>query len=271
MPEKLTVLIPCKNERANLRACVENVRAIADEIIVADSGSTDGTIEIARQLGCRVIEREYICSANFKNWAIPQASHPWVLVVDADERVTPELAGEILAALASPNPQDGYRIAFRTYFLGHELKHGGWSTGTSLRLFRRECRYQDVWVHADVIVPSGRVGRFKHKFQHYTYWSIEQYFEKFNRYTSFAANDLAAKGRRPSLLRLLGRPPLNFFKFYILRGGFLDGLPGLLMATFSAHYAFVKYAKLWAHVHGHQRPEPEEIGANEAPQPARAA
>ena len=257
MAEKLTVLIPCKNERANIRSCIESVRAVADEVLVADSGSTDGTLDIARQLGCRLIEREYVCSADFKNWAIPQASHPWVLVVDADERMTPELASEILKVLSSPNPKDGYRIAFRTFFLGHELKHGGWSTGTSLRLFRRDCRYQDVWVHADVIVPSGRVGRLRHKFLHYTYWSVEQYFEKFNRYTTHAARDMQAHGRRPSVLRMITHPPLNFLKFYVVRGGFLDGVPGLLMAALSAYYGFVKYAKLWANGHGYPRPEPE--------------
>lgn len=233
------------------------MRAVADEVLVADSGSTDGTIEIARQLGCRIIEREYVCSADFKNWAIPQASNPWVLVVDSDERMTPELASEILRVLASPNPKDGYRIAFRTFFLGHELKHGGWSTGTSLRLFRRECRYQDVWVHADVIVPSGRVGRLRHKFMHYTYWSVEQYFEKLNRYTTYAARDMQKSAKRASVLRLLLHPPFNFFKFYVIRGGFLDGVPGLLMAALSAYYGFVKYAKLWANVHGYPRPEPE--------------
>jgi glycosyltransferase involved in cell wall biosynthesis len=257
MAAKLTVLIPCKNERANIRSCIESVRAVADEILVADSGSTDGTLRIAREMGCRIIEREYVCSADFKNWAIPQASHPWVLVVDADERMTPELASEILKTLSLQNPKDGYRVAFRTFFLGHELKHGGWSTGTSLRLFRRECRYQNVWVHADVQVPSGRVGRLRHKMLHYTYWSVEQYFEKFNRYTSHAARDMQTNGRRLSVLRMMTHPPLNFLKFYILRGGFLDGVPGLLMAALSAYYGFVKYAKLWANMHGYPRPEPE--------------
>ena len=101
MPEKLTVLIPCKNERLNIRPCVESVRGIADEVLIADSGSSDGTLDIVRELGdCRIIEREYIDSGNFKNWAIPQAAHPWVLIIDADERVTPELAAEIKRILA---------------------------------------------------------------------------------------------------------------------------------------------------------------------------
>ena len=105
MTAKLTVLIPCKDERRNIRACIESVQAIADEMLIADSGSTDGTLDIVRDIGgCRIIEREYINSANFKNWAIPQAKHEWVLVVDADERVTPELADEIREVLEVRRP-----------------------------------------------------------------------------------------------------------------------------------------------------------------------
>src|SRR5262245_32408098 len=107
---KLTVLIPCKDEIRHIRACIESARPIADELLVADSGSTDGTLEVARALGCRVIEREYVNSADFKNWAIPQAQHEWVLVVDADERVTPQLANEIRSLFAFPPPCDGYSL-----------------------------------------------------------------------------------------------------------------------------------------------------------------
>ena len=118
MPEKLTVLIPCKNEADNIRACIESVRGLADEILVADSLSTDNTRELVRQLGgCRIVEREFIDHASFKNWAIPQASHPWVLMVDADERVTAELAAEIRAIMAHDNPAlDAYRMRFESFF-----------------------------------------------------------------------------------------------------------------------------------------------------------
>src|SRR3954468_16424518 len=126
---KLTVLIPCKDEIQHIRACIESVRPIADEILIADSGSTDGTLEVVRSLGgCRIIEREYVNSADFKNWAIPQARHSWVLVVDADERVKPELAAEIKSLLASEPPVDGYYLRRETYFLGHPIRHGSWQT-----------------------------------------------------------------------------------------------------------------------------------------------
>jgi glycosyltransferase involved in cell wall biosynthesis len=127
MPEKLTVLIPCKNESHNIRDCIESVRSIADEILVADSLSTDDTLEIVRNSGgCRIIEREFIDYANFKNWAIPQATHPWVLIVDADERVTPELAVEIREILAKAPPSlDAYRMRRDNFFLGQQIRHCG--------------------------------------------------------------------------------------------------------------------------------------------------
>src|SRR5687768_1641821 len=145
----LTVLIPCKNERRHLAECIASVRPVADEILVADSGSTDGSLEIARELGCRVIEREYVNSANFKNWAIPQANHEWVLVVDADERVTPELGAEIRSVLASGESHDAYLMRRDNFFLGHPIRYCDWNTPELTRLFRRDLgRYQERRVHA---------------------------------------------------------------------------------------------------------------------------
>ena len=142
MAAKLTVLIPCKNEHANIRSCIESVRAVADEILVADSGSTDGTMDIARALNCRIIEREYICSANFKNWAIPQARHEWVLIVEADERVTPELAAEIRQRLSPTPTADGFWISRLNHLMGRPIRHTDWGRDRVLRLFRRDlCQY----------------------------------------------------------------------------------------------------------------------------------
>ncbi len=258
MSEKLTVLIPCKNERMNIRPCVESVRALADEILVADSGSTDGTLGIVVEMGgCRVIEREYIDSGNFKNWAIPQAAHPWVLIVDADERVTPELAGEIKQTLAHPN-RDGYRILRRNHFFGHEIKHCGWNTDDVLRLFRRDLgRYSDFGDHADVEVPTGRIGKLRARFLHYTYWSMEQYLRKLDRYTTQNAQQRFARGRHAGFWELLLRPPLRFFHSYVIRLGFLDGTPGLVLCMLTSFYSFTKAAKLWALRAGLSQPDPE--------------
>jgi glycosyltransferase involved in cell wall biosynthesis len=260
MTAKLTVLIPCKDERRNIRACIESVQAIADEVLIADSGSTDGTLDIVREMGgCRIIEREYINSANFKNWAIPQARYPWVLVVDADERVTPELADEIRQVLAAPpRDKDGYWIPRANHYLGYRIKHCGWDSDDVIRLIRRdESRYEARWVHAEVDLPQQRVGKLKNSFLHYTTWDSDQYLYKMNRYATWGAMNFRDKARRPSLLAMLTRAPLRFLQLYFLRLGFLDGVPGFHICMHTAYYAFLKQAKLWEMHYALPQPDPE--------------
>ena len=248
MPQKLTVLIPCKNEAGNIRACIESVRSVADEILVADSLSTDATLDIVRRLGgCRIIEREFVDYANFKNWAIPQAAHPWVLVVDADERVTETLAAEIREVLAHDNPSlDAYCMRRDNFFLGRPICHCGWNRTTITRLFRRDvCRYGAARVHEHLEVVSNRVGALHRKLLHYTCESLAQWTEKHNRYAVLWSEDRHAAGRRTSLLGILFRPPLRFVQLYLLRSGFLDGTAGLIVCMGNAFYTFLKYAMLW--------------------------
>jgi (heptosyl)LPS beta-1,4-glucosyltransferase len=197
---KLTVIIPCKDEAHNIRRCIESARQVADEVLVADSGSTDGTLATLRETGAvRVIEREYINSANFKNWAIPQATHPWVLICDADERITPELADEIRRTLATTPACDGYRIRFRTYFLGYRLNYSGTQSVSSVRLFRKDvARYSDMRVHADVVVDTGKVGRLEGRFQHFTCQCLNRFTQTQNRYTTWSSLDMHERGRRTS-------------------------------------------------------------------------
>ncbi|HVT28279.1 MAG TPA: glycosyltransferase family 2 protein, partial [Lacipirellulaceae bacterium] len=182
MCAKLTVIIPCKNERENLCACVASARQVADEVLVADSGSTDGTLEVARRLGCRIIEREYGTSGEFKNWAIPQATHEWVFILDADERITAELAAEIRRTLDEPR-HDGYWVHRRNHFMGHPIRFGPWKNDRCLRLFRRDLgRYEGPTDHAEVRVASGLVGRLGERLKHYTCTSYSQYLPKLSRY-----------------------------------------------------------------------------------------
>jgi glycosyltransferase involved in cell wall biosynthesis len=258
MRAKLTAIIPCKDEQLNIRPCIESFSSIADEILVADSGSTDRTMDIARQLGARIIEREYINSANFKNWAIPQASHSWILLVDADERVTEELAQEIKIKLAGKPPCDGYHIYRKNYFFGHPIKRSGWGTDKVIRLFKRDLsRYKDMRVHSEVVVSSGKVGFLKGKLEHYTYWNFRQIMEKYERYASWAAEDLRDQGRRAGFTHLTLVPLWRFIRQYLLQRGFLDGIPGLLVCLTSMYYVFLKYAKLWAMERGQPQPDPE--------------
>ena len=266
MTTKLTALIPCKNERTNIRACIESVRPIADEILIADSGSTDGTLEIVRGMpDCRVIEREYIHSANFKNWAIPQARHPWVLIVDADERVTPELAAEIQEVLAATDPEvDGYFIGRKNYFLGYHIAHCGWNKDDVLRLFRRDAgRYRNRWVHAEIDLPPERVRRLSRPFEHYTAWSSEHNWTKLNRYATWGALNYRDEGRQASLFSMAIRPALRFMQLYFLRLGFLDGVPGFHVCAHTAFYTFLKQARLWELSHAKQ---PTDVDVQESTQ-----
>jgi glycosyltransferase involved in cell wall biosynthesis len=259
MRQQLTVLIPAKSEIRNLRHCVEAVRGIADEILVADSGSTDGTQALARSLGCRLIERELIDFSNFKNWAIPQAVHPWVLIVDADERITPELAAEIQAVLEQPVPEiDAYWLYRDTFFLGHQLRWGDCRNERVLRLLRRDsCRYGQHRVHEQLMVPEARQGKLKGHMLHYTSWTYEQYLPKMIHYTGLSARDKHEAGRRAGFFGMLLRPPFRFFQLYVLRGGFLDGLPGLQMSMLIAFTGFLKQARLWALENAIPQPDPE--------------
>jgi len=260
MAHKLTVLIPCKNERLNIRRCIESVHAFADEILIADSGSTDGTLDIVREMGgCRIIEREYVHSADFKNWAIPQASCEWVLLVDADERITEPLAKEIQSVLANPpEDKDGYWIGRQNHYLGFPIRHCGWNTDGVIRLFRRDVsRYCVRWVHAEIELEAERIGRLSQTMLHYTTWTTDDYFEKLNRYANWGANNYVDKGRQPSVLKMLLAAPFRFMQLYFLRLGILDGVPGFQVCMYAAFYSFMKQAKLWELHHAHQQPDPE--------------
>jgi len=242
---RLSVVVPCRNEEANLEACLETVRW-ADEIYLVDSGSTDRSLEIARRFTDRVESHPYINSATQKNWAIPRASHPWVMILDCDERVTPALGEEIRALLAAGPDCDGYRIRRDNWFFGKRIRRCGWDGDTVLRLFRRDVgRYEDKHVHADVLVP-GRIGALRGRLEHHTYRSFDQYLEKFHRYTTWGALDLRDRGVQAGVSGLVFRPLFRFLRMYILRRGFLDGRAGLVLCGLAACNVFVKYAKLWA-------------------------
>jgi glycosyltransferase involved in cell wall biosynthesis len=245
MSSRLTVIIPCKNEREHIRACVVSAQQVADEVLVADSGSTDGTLAIARELGCRVIEREYRTSGDFKNWAIPQATHEWVLILDADERITAELAHEIRTTLAGPR-HDGYWIDRLNHFLGHPIRFGFWMNDRCLRLFRRDLgRYVGSTDHAEVELCRGTAGRLRERMTHYTCVSYDQYLPKIARYADVQSRVWYAKGRRTNWLQLLARFPLRFIQGYLLRLGFLDGVAGLQVCVLVAYLSYLKHAYLW--------------------------
>lgn len=247
MKQKLTALIPCKNERLNIRSCIESFFDIADEILIADSGSEDETLKIVSEFEkVRVIEREYVYSGDFKNWAIPQAEHEWVLIVDADERLTPALAEEIDQLLNGEPEFDGYWINRDNYYFGHRLHYGDARTDKVLRLFRKQFgRYVGPSDHGEVEISTGKVSLLKNSFDHYCLWDFDTYFRKFDRYTKFQATQWNELGIRTSYFKLLVRPMFRFFREYILQGSILDGKLGLHTAWMAAMYSYMKQARLW--------------------------
>jgi len=243
--QKITVIVPTFNEEHNIRQCLESVKW-ADEVFVVDSFSTDKTPEIAREYTERVVQHEYVNSATQKNWAIPQATHPWVMIVDSDERVTPGLRDEILSLLQKDgNGYDGFYIFRINHFMGKRIHHCGWNRDDVLRLFRRDKgRYQDREVHADVIL-DGKTRHLNGRLLHYTFSSLDRYLKKIQRYAAWAAGDRGRKTKKVGWHHLALRPAFRFFKQYILRLGFLDGREGLILCTLAAYSVFLKYAKLY--------------------------
>jgi glycosyltransferase involved in cell wall biosynthesis len=239
----LSVLVTTLDEAENLQACLDSV-VWADDVLVVDSGSSDGTVEIARRAGARVLAHPYESAARQKNWALPLVRHPWVLILDADERVSPELAREIQAVLAADGPADGYFLHRRSFFLGHAVRHCGWDRDFILRFFRTaRGRYDDKLVH-ETLGLDGRSAHLGGALWHYTYRSFSDYLERLDRYTARGAADLRAAGRRPSVAALLLRPPGRFLRMYLAQRGFLDGRVGLLVCTLAAYSVWLKYARL---------------------------
>lgn len=252
MAQSLTVLVTCKNERRNIGPCIESARGVADELLIADSGSTDGTLEYVRGRGdCRVIEREYVTAGDFRNWAIAQASHRWVLLLDADERVTPALAKSIRAALGGDPDCDGYSMVRRNHLLGHPVRYTDWGRDHLVRLFRREAAwYNPLNDHAIAEFADVRLAALAGHLEHYPLWSWGTYLSKFDRYTRLQAERWHAEGRRPSYASMLIRPPLRFFRDFVIHRGFMDGMIGLQLSMLAAFYTFMKQARLWELHHG---------------------
>ena len=227
-----------------LDACLVSV-AFADEVVVVDSGSIDGTVSVAEHHGARVIQKSWLGFGPQKQFAVEAALHDWVLCVDADERVSAEMRDAILAELRAPRGFV-YAIARRNRFLGRWLSHGEGYPDWSVRLFHRaRARWSDDPVHEKVVAGSP-VFRLPGDLLHDSAESLERYLDKQNRYTTLQAEALHASGRRASLLKLVFSPILRFVKFYVLRLGFLDGVPGLVHIAIGCMNSFCKNAKLMA-------------------------
>jgi len=238
----LSAVLITRNAAAVLDACLESLQ-FADDILIVDSNSSDGTLEIARRHGARVVQKEWLGFGRQKQFAVDQAKHDWVLCLDADERVSPELAASIAQALAAP-VSPVYRMPRRNRFLGRWLAHGEGYPDWSPRLFNRlNARWSDDLVHEKVLYAV-TPGTLSGDLLHDSADDLAAYLDRQNRYTTLAARQAYELGRSSGVLRLLFSPVVRFFKFYILRLGFLDGVPGLLHISIGCINSYMKYAKL---------------------------
>ncbi len=253
--QRVTALIPAFNESANIADCIASV-SWADEVLVVDSGSTDGTAEMARSAGARVLVHPYEGYAAQNNWAIPQASHPWLFLIDSDERCTPELRDEVLSLLACSPPKNGYWVFRKNFFLGREIRFSGWGSDRVIRLFRRECRMQAMSVHPHVDLPLEETALLRGRLLHYTLDSLDQFFERRLRYARWWSRDRSAHGRNASGATMFIHTVACFLRMYVARLGFLDGVHGLVLALLFSGYTSHKYILLW----DRRRPRGERDG-----------
>jgi glycosyltransferase involved in cell wall biosynthesis len=231
-----------RNAAGVLDACLECL-GFVDEVVVVDSGSADGTVEIAQKRGARVVQKEWLGFGRQKQFAVDQAKHDWVLCIDADERLSPELAESIRRALAEP-VSPVYRMPRRNRFLGRWLAHGEGYPDWSLRLFNRlNARWSEDLVQEKVLYAV-TPGTLRGDLLHDPCDDLAAYLERQNRYTTLAARQAYELGRSAGLLQLAFSPLVRFLKVYFFRLGFLDGLPGLLHVSISCMNSYIKYAKL---------------------------
>jgi glycosyltransferase involved in cell wall biosynthesis len=240
----ISVIITTFNEEINIEDCIRSV-LWADEILVVDSNSTDRTVELARRHPVRLLQRQYFGSAAQKNWSMDRVENDWVLILDADERLTEDLALEILHLLVEGPQFYGYFLRRRNIVLGKVIRHSGWSTDKVIRFFHRaHGRYPDRRVHADLDI-EGPTPVLRNSLLHFTFRSLDQYWEKLRNYAEWGAAQGFREGRQAGLLEIAGRPIWRFVRTYFVQLGFLDGLHGLVVCGLQAFGSFLKYARLW--------------------------
>ena len=240
----LSAILITKNEEVNVADCLASL-TFADEIIVVDSGSVDRTEEICRRdPRVRWYSEEWKGYGPQKNSALDKAEGPWIFSIDADERVTPELAEEVDALDLEVASVDAFRVCRRNFFGGKWVRHGGWYPDYLVRLWRKDSgRFDGRSVHEAVRV-SGAVGTLDGELLHFTYRDTADFLERMNRYSALGAQEMSRSGRRATTADLLLRPPYTFFRMFFLQRGFLDGALGFRLAVLYAKYTFAKYAKL---------------------------
>ncbi len=243
--QSISVLITTNNEAHNIEQVLASVQW-ADEIMVVDSFSSDETVALAKKYTDKVFQRAYKGPADQKNWAIPQLSHEWVLILDADERIGPELKAEIQTWLEKPEiPFDAFWIPRQNYFMGQKIRYSGWQGDAVVRFFHRDKgRYDDKQVHEEIMTEGLRVSRLRHKMDHYTFKDLNHFLDKTRRYALWSAQDHLDKTPRVGWFHLWGKPLFRFFKHFVLQKGFLDGKVGFIISIIMAWGVFLRYVRI---------------------------
>lgn len=240
----IAIYILTYNNRRTIERCLKSI-AWAEELIVVDSFSQDGTFEICQQHTDKAYQRKWAGHRDQYQYAANLTTREWIMFVDADEEVPLGLAEEIKRELGSGTiPYDGFFVYRHTYYLGKWIRYGGWYPDGEVRLYRRDKGRWEGGLHAKIAV-NGKVGFLKNQYLHYTYKDISEQIKTIDKYSQIAAEDLAQGGKKFSLFKLLFHPPFRFFKEYLFKAGFRDGLPGLIIIVSTMFYVFIKYAKLW--------------------------
>jgi glycosyltransferase involved in cell wall biosynthesis len=239
----VSVVIVTENEEKNIGDALKSVKDFED-IVVVDSFSEDRTVEICKKYTYRVYQHKWQGYAKQKQMAVDYAEKPWVLILDADERVTQRLKSEIMEEIKNAS-FSGFYIPRKNFFLDKWIRHGGWWPDYTLRLFLKDMAFiKDRKVHEKVVV-KGKVGYLKNPLEHYTYRTVSDYIKKIDRYSTLSAEELREKGVNPGMITMVVHPVSTFFKMFFLRGGFMDGIHGLILAILYSYYTFLKYLKLW--------------------------
>lgn len=240
----ISAIVVCFNEEDNIRDCLDSLRWV-DEIVVVDSYSTDGTVEICREYTDRVIQRPWAGYRDQKAFAHSQATRDWVFLVDADERVSAELRAEVQSALAREGRRyAAFSVPRLVYYLGRWWRRGGWYPDYDIRIFRRDLATWGGTDPHEKILVKGKVRRLKHPLHHYSYRDISDHVDRINHFTNVSAKELKLDGRRWRGLDNLARPVVRFLRSYLWKRGFVEGFPGFFVALTAAVYVFLKYAKL---------------------------
>ncbi len=240
----ISAVIITYNEEHRLEPALQSLEGLVKETIVVDSHSTDATIKIAKGHGCRVFERKWTNYADQKNYADGQARCPWILSLDADERVSPGLREELLNLSRTEPDCAGFSIPRRVYYLGRWIRHSGWYPDRRVRLFRREAgRWEGEYVHENLAV-SGRILRLQGDIDHFTYRNIADHVARINKFSELGAQKLYARRKKCRWHHLAFLPGARFLKSYVLKAGILDGFPGLVISVLNGYAVFIRYAKL---------------------------